>query len=122
MPCEQTTADIPVTPSLAALTDYVWVTLPDGTTVLRPWAQFVQTLPSDVEEVVAATGGDINNGDTDYAIAAHAGLRVRFIRNGILQSRVPNATGFYYDFDNTTGNYTFTPVASTDELFQFQAY
>jgi hypothetical protein len=122
MACEQNILEVPVSPSLPALTDLILFTLPDGTSILRTWAQCLQVLPTDVEVVVAASGGEINNGDETFTVAEQAGLRVRMIRNGIVQGRTPNATGYYYDFDITTGTYTFVPVAATEDFFQFTTY
>lgn len=122
MACEKNILDVlAVTPSLAAATDLITITLPDGTSYLRAWANFVQTVPEDKEFTVTVSDGEVNNGDTEIVIAEHIGWRTRLYRNGVPQSK-DSGKVTYYAYDISTGTYTLTPAASTGEFFQFQAY
>jgi hypothetical protein len=120
-PCQQNVLDVPVTPSVAAPTDYVMGHLPDGSTFLRPWAQWAQTVPEDVEMTVTESGGDVNNGDDSVTIEAFKGWRTRLYRNGLPQAK-DTSQPTYFSFDPLTGEYSFTPALSTGEFLQFQAY
>lgn len=120
--CEQEILDIPLTPSAPDGDDLVMFTLPDGTTVTRKWSTVANSAaPDDIQEFVTASGGSINNGDTNKTYSQYVGRRVRFFRGGLKQGTVAG-TGSYYAFNIGSGQFTFTPAAVTGELFQFESY
>jgi hypothetical protein len=78
--------------------------------------------PNDLETLVAATGGQINNGDTSITIIPFIKKRIRFFRNKVKQSTIDDGTGSYYSWNPSSGTIIVTPAASTGELFQIEPY
>lgn len=120
MACEINIKDIPISATAPAATDLVMMHLPDGTTICRTWGT-LQGLshPDDVEIAVALSGGQINNGATNYTLpVGWEGKRLRFSRGRIKQSMAAGE----YTWNDSTRVVTFVPAAATDELFQFEAY
>ncbi len=71
---------------------------------------------TDLEYIVAASGGTINNGNTTFTIPALINKRVRFYRNQLPQ---PSTN---YSFNSSIGQFTLVSAATTGELFQLQTY
>jgi hypothetical protein len=121
--CEKNILDAAdLTPTAPDADDVVMFTLPDGTTVLRAWSTISAGLvPPDKEIVVTASGGDINNGDNAKIFSDLIGRRIRFYRNYKKEGTI-NLGASYYAFNSTTGEVSWTPAASTDELIQIECY
>ena len=121
--CEKNILEIPLTASAPDADDVIIFMLPDGTSVLRSWSTISAGLvPNDKEIVITATGGDINNGDTSKVFADLMGRRIRFFRNKQKESLASIGGGSSYSWNSGTGTLSFSPAASTDELFQVEAY
>jgi hypothetical protein len=120
--CEKNVLEIPLSPTLPDSDDVVIFTLPDGTSVLRTWSVIMGGIvPPDKEIVVTASGGDINNGDNAKIFSDLIGRRIRLFRNLMKESTI-NRGGSYYSFNSATGQVSWVPDASTDELFQIECY
>jgi hypothetical protein len=123
--CEKNVDEaLPITPSMVAPSDLVWFTTADGSSLRRPWANFLQAKPDDKEVNVIDAGGDIaantlNNGDFEVIIPEHIGYKTRVYRN---YQPVPlDATKEQYrTYDILTGKHGFVPALSTDEFLIFQ--
>ncbi len=84
---------------------------------LTPFSSII----TDLQYVVAASGGTINNGNTTFTISSLIGKRVRVYRGQLLQP-YSNTGGAYALFNPSTALFTINPAASTGELFQIQTY
>lgn len=119
MACELNVLDIPVSASAPGADDYVVFTLPDGSSVIRKWSNIMaSSIPDDIDTIVTASGGTINNGDTNKTFFQLVGKRIRLVRNGIPQSVAKGE----YSFNSATGNVNWITGAVAGECFLIQAY
>lgn len=76
--------------------------------------------PDPYQFTVAASGTFLIDGQSSKTITAFIGYNLQFIRNGIPQSDISSQPS-YYTWSKTTGNFSISPMAYDDELFQIFA-
>jgi hypothetical protein len=74
-------------------------------------------LPEPIEFVVSASS-EIPTGSSTLSIPEYIGFNLIFVRNSITQSSLTSQPT-YFTWNRTTGQFTCSPVAFADELFQF---
>lgn len=78
-------------------------------------------IPDDLEIVVAAASGRINNGDTVISLPEFRGWQIAFARTGQLQSQKAAINNYTWDWINAVLTIPGNP-AGTGETFQFEAH
>lgn len=122
--CEQNILSIPVYSGTIPNTAVIMITFNDGSTVISTWATILGSIISnDIEFVVGSgVGSAPDDGDTVFQDDSLIGKRVRVFRQGLKQPTSDPGGGYYYSFNNVTGEISPSPAFANDEFWSIEIY
>lgn len=122
--CDKNILDIPVSAAVPANTDVIIITDASGVSTIRTWATVLGGItPTDIYFQVGVTVGSYPAaGATSYTFAALIGKRIRVFRQGIKQPTVDPGGGYFYTFNNSTGEISPSPAFAADEQWSIEIY